>query len=174
VTPMSAELANKAATIPAGGVVFFQSNVCPAGWSEYVPARGRYVLGVPTGGTLGATYGTPLANLEERNHSHSVSSSATTQMSGSHNHAWSRLFINPAGDRVWTSYNAEGTEVFLINWSNGVGNEGSGYYPLAASPTQTFHTYYSGVHQHDVQVVGSTGEAASYLPYIQLLACRKD
>ena len=166
--------ATKAGTAPLGAVVFFRTAQCPAGWSEYVPARGRYVLGLPFAGTVEGTYGTPLSDLEDRQHSHSFSTWESTTVAGNHNHAWSRIFINPAGDHVWASYNSSGSDTFLVNWGNGVGNEGSGYYPLAATPTRTLYTNISGAHQHDVQVVGSTGDASSYLPYVQLLACQKD
>ena len=166
-------IASKSA-VSTGGVVFFDSTVCPNGWSEYLPARGRHVLGLPFAGTVGATFGTPLTNLEIRTHDHPLASSATTSTAGQHGHAWSRLFINGEGKTVWVSHNANGGEVFLTAWGNGMGGEGSGYYPLTAQPTQTFYTTHNGSHAHNVNVTGSTEVGASQLPYVQLLACRKD
>lgn len=61
--------------IPAGAVMFFHLAACPSGWSELVEARGRYLVGLPSGGTLGATQGTALSNLEDRptgQHGHSI------------------------------------------------------------------------------------------------------
>ena len=46
------------ATAPAGAVMFFNLASCPAGWSELAAAQGRYLVGVPGGGTLGGTSGT--------------------------------------------------------------------------------------------------------------------
>jgi len=39
---------------------------CPAGWSEFTEARGRYVVGLTGGGTLKGTSGTPLSDQEAR------------------------------------------------------------------------------------------------------------
>jgi hypothetical protein len=39
---------------------------CPAGWSEFTEARGRYVVGLTAGGTLKGTSGTPLSDQEAR------------------------------------------------------------------------------------------------------------
>ena len=67
--------AAEAAGIPAGAVGFFQLASCPSGWTEFAPARGRYVVGVPEGGALGGTAGTGLANLENRavgTHTHGI------------------------------------------------------------------------------------------------------
>jgi hypothetical protein len=70
--------AGQDATAPAGGVMFFNLASCPAGWSELAAAQGRYLVGVPAGGTLGGTSGTPLGNQESRpvgQHTHSATDS---------------------------------------------------------------------------------------------------
>jgi hypothetical protein len=62
------------AIAPAGAVMFFDLPSCPAGWSEFTQARGRYVVGLTAGGTLRGTSGTPLNDQEARpvgEHSHS-------------------------------------------------------------------------------------------------------
>jgi hypothetical protein len=62
------------ATAPAGAVMFFDLPSCPAGWTEFTQARGRYVVGLPAGGTLRGTSGTALSDQESRpvgQHSHS-------------------------------------------------------------------------------------------------------
>ncbi len=58
--------AGQDATAPAGAVMFFNLASCPAGWSELVAAQGRYLVGIPAGGTLGGSSGTPLADREGR------------------------------------------------------------------------------------------------------------
>jgi len=58
-----------------GSVSFFNLASCPSGWSEYTNARGRYVVGLPSGGTLAGTAGTALSNLENRavgQHTHNI------------------------------------------------------------------------------------------------------
>jgi hypothetical protein len=58
---------------------------CPSGWSEYTAARGRVVVGVPSGGTLSGTVGTALTNLENRTHSHGMTHTHTWNPGGSYN-----------------------------------------------------------------------------------------
>lgn len=54
------------AYVPANMVAFFTRSTCPEGWEVYGKARGRYVVGVPKGGTLRGTDGTALGDLEDR------------------------------------------------------------------------------------------------------------
>ena len=63
------------AGVPAGFVGFFNLSSCPAGWSELTAAKGRYLVGLPSGGTLAGTKGTALSNLEDRpvgQHNHTI------------------------------------------------------------------------------------------------------
>ncbi len=63
------------AGVPAGFVGFFNLSSCPTGWSELTAARGRYLVGLPSGGNLAGTKGTALSNLEDRSvgqHNHAV------------------------------------------------------------------------------------------------------
>lgn len=53
-------------TIPSGSVMYTVSATCPTGWSEFTAARGRYIVGVPLGGTVSSTVGTALSNSENR------------------------------------------------------------------------------------------------------------
>lgn len=62
--------------IPSGSIMFFNLASCPTGWTEYTSAQGRYIVGLPSGGTLAATVGTALSNQENRAtgaHSHGIS-----------------------------------------------------------------------------------------------------
>lgn len=58
------------AAIPEKAVAFFNASSCPAGWKEADYARGRLLLGVNDSSQVGVTAGTPLANLENREHEH--------------------------------------------------------------------------------------------------------
>lgn len=51
--PVAAQLASPPAPgVPTGAVMPFDLAACPSGWSEYLPARGRFVRGLdPTGVT---------------------------------------------------------------------------------------------------------------------------
>lgn len=62
-------------SIPAGMVMFSSTGSCPTGWAEYTDARGRYIVGLVSGGTNEGTVGTALTNTENRpvgQHTHSV------------------------------------------------------------------------------------------------------
>ncbi len=55
--------------------MFFDLSSCPSGWTEATSARGRYLVALPSGGSLAGTAGTALSNLENRpvgQHSHSI------------------------------------------------------------------------------------------------------
>jgi hypothetical protein len=161
-------------SVPAGAVVFFSLDQCPTGWSEYTAARGRAIVGRQPSGTLGGTYGEPLTDLEEREHHHEYSISTLTTNDGYHGHIWASI-QNVGGDIQWTSYAAGGVPDLVFVWSNGIGNEGSGIYPLAAQPNATFYTSRGGQHSHGVYVPPtSTTPSPNDVPYIQLLACTKD
>jgi hypothetical protein len=61
--------------IPAGAVMYFNLAACPTGWQELTASQGRYLVGRPNGGTLGATVGTALTDEENRavgQHNHDV------------------------------------------------------------------------------------------------------
>lgn len=60
--------------VPEGVATFHTLPFCPAGWNNYTAAAGRYLVGLPAGGTAGATFGgKPLTPGELRTHGHDVS-----------------------------------------------------------------------------------------------------
>ena len=52
--------------VPSGAVMFFNAAACPSGWTAFTAAQGRYIVGMPGGGTLGLTAGTALGDGEQR------------------------------------------------------------------------------------------------------------
>ena len=64
VNALDTELTSLA--VPTGAILFFNLSNCPAGFSELVAARGRYIVGLPSGGSLAATVGTALSDQENR------------------------------------------------------------------------------------------------------------
>ena len=80
--------------VPTGLVGFFAGTGCPSGWSEYTTARGRVIVGLPSGGTPEGTHGVSLGNLLPRtindvpSHTHSIDPpSTTTSAGGTHSHS---------------------------------------------------------------------------------------
>mgnify|MGYP001562046304 CR=1 FL=1 len=68
----------------SGQIAAFAST-CPSGWTEYTAARGRYIVGNPSGGTLAGTAGTALTDLENRavgQHNHAITDSGHTHSEG--------------------------------------------------------------------------------------------
>jgi len=60
--------------IPVGYTTYFKGNSCPAGWEPTQGAAGRLVVSVSNISLSGLVLGTPLANMEDRVHSHTISS----------------------------------------------------------------------------------------------------
>ncbi len=61
--------------VPSGAVMHFNLAACPTGWTGLTAARGRYLVGLPSAGTLAGTAGTALTNLENRpvgQHAHTI------------------------------------------------------------------------------------------------------
>lgn len=138
--------ANKVVVIPLGGdsmpsgmVSTFNSTTCPTGWTKYTKAQGRFVVGLNDGGNIGLMNGLAQENAEFRFHSH----------------RWSGF---DAINYVWFTYNSNGNPTTIIEWTDGIGPEGSGFYPLARSSVTTTHW---------------TDRSATTPPYVQLLYCEK-
>ncbi len=159
--------------VPAGAVMFFNDAACPSGWSPLVDARGRTVVGVPTGGTLGGLFWSPMSNLSDQVHRHLVTTYLATGSAGSHQHWWAYLF---SSEQRWISYQINNSQQPLITWGNGIGNEGSGVYPFTAhlGEDREFRTNYEGSHAHGLYLDDWTGVTSGIVPYLQLLACEKD
>jgi hypothetical protein len=132
------------AVAPAGAVMFFALASCPAGWTEYTAAQGRYMVGLQPGGTLEKTDGTALTDGEDRpvgKHTHSVTDPGHTH----------DLSANPilVGGNV-TSQRLQGTQSLAYNQ------------PLTTAPA------FTGISIDPAGAVDGTNA-----PYIQLLACKK-
>lgn len=76
-----------AVSVPSKTIVFWNDTVAniPAGWGEYTAARGRVIVGMPSGGTLAGTVGSALTNLQDLTHTHTGPSH--THTGPSHTHA---------------------------------------------------------------------------------------
>jgi hypothetical protein len=182
--PLVMKVFNPQVEVPAGAVMFFNLESCPSGWSELSAAQGRTIVGLPSGGTLTGTVGAGLSDTEDRthyhnvdpstaystvsgdhthsvdppnqstsmngSHDHSVSPQATSNDSYTHNHEWS-YFTTGAN---WYSYNSNGQNFMLVNWGNGIGNEGDGYFPLAEETLVMTKHYYTtldtNTHSHEI------------------------
>lgn len=165
--------------LPSGAVVALMSADCPDGWTTYAPGAGRTVVGAAEGGTIGGTVGSVLFEQEVRQHRHRQPLYAELGDSIGllpHAHTWSRF---DDSTKVWSSWLEDGSGIRIIDWGNGIDNQGSGFYPLSVKdypPVTRFWTSrLDQDHSHALPVdeLLSEPERVS-LPYGQLLLCRKD
>ena len=59
--------------VPVNGVIYSTSTTIPAGFAELTTARGRFIVGLPSGGTINGTVGTALKDLGTMTHTHPYS-----------------------------------------------------------------------------------------------------
>jgi hypothetical protein len=92
--------------IPSGAVMFFDlATGCPDGWDNYPLAEGRYLVGVPDGGTLQGWAGEALTDKENRavglhNHVMTDMGHDHTLSDPGHGHVGEALKAH-AIDRIW-------------------------------------------------------------------------
>jgi hypothetical protein len=155
--------------------MFFNSAACPAGWSDLVAGQGRYLVGMPPSGTLGATIGTALGDEENRavgQHSHSSSVSATGLS----------VSANTTGIAVSDQGHQHG--VFTAGGSNpwyglttfgGTTTAGSNTDVAKAAIVVTDpghgHAVSDPGHSHTISNAGSV--AGTNAPYVQFRVCQK-
>jgi len=98
---------------PSGMILFFNLTSCPSGWSEVTTARGRYLVGLPSGGTLAGTAGQQLTNLENR----PVGQHTHTAYDSPHRH--SIYHVSSVGLAGTDFQQASSTMAFLYNQTTG-------------------------------------------------------
>jgi len=135
--------------------------------------RGRFVLGVASPADMGTSGGAQShdhsVNLSHAHavtgtnivgpHTHSVdlpplNESGEVSWAGSHAHLWVKAYLNPNDDKLQVvSIDDWGYENLIGLWSNGIGDEGSGHYPVTIyRETANYYTYDAGSHKHQFSV----------------------
>ena len=138
--------ARAAGDVPAGAVMFFNLETCPAGWMVLPGAQGRYLVGLTPGGHLGMQVGTALKNHEER----TVSQHTHTVTDPGHSH-----IIYSVVDKT-TGGQSGGSQPYFRRMQ------------AANDETSITKTNTTGV---TVQPAGEVRGTTA--PYIQLLVCQK-
>jgi len=142
-------------SVPSGAVGFYALDACPAGWSAYEPARGRYVVGVQAGGLVEGAAGSRLEDRENRTvgeHNHTVNDS------GHHHRVLQASPILVGGNvtpsRIMGTTSSSQLTALPDNpvaLQQALSDETAGISLSAAGPV-----------------------AGTNAPYVQLLACKKD
>ncbi len=131
-------IVNPVTAIPSDLIGYFPSS-CPSGWAEYTGARGRYIVGTPSGGDMADTVGSALTNKEDRSvgqHNHTFSGSALS----THTHS----FSGSAHDHEFAG-DALGTHTHTFNGSS----MGS-------------HNHTQSAHNHPFRGVNNNASASSF------------
>ncbi len=72
-----------AAPLPSGLLLYTAATSCPTGFSQAAGTQGRFVVGLPSGGTNGATFGgSPIDGTTATTHTHTVSGNLVTTAEG--------------------------------------------------------------------------------------------
>lgn len=90
----------KANGVPKNLIAFYTSATVPSGWAEYTAARGRYIVGVPSGGTIAGTIGSAMTDLQDLTHTHT---------GPSHTHTINTSNGTIGGDAGFSTASATGT-----------------------------------------------------------------
>ncbi|XOB41868.1 MAG: MopE-related protein [Candidatus Nealsonbacteria bacterium] len=145
------------------GMISAFTGACPTGWTEYTAARGRTIVGTPSGGTNEGTVGTALTNLGTRtitdvsSHYHSVNPPNTsTNTTGAHTHTYQAVAVTSVTGKYAGDY---GTHIATLPTYN-TGSAGNHSHTVNIAP---FNSASSGVASVDVT-----------MPYIQLTYCKKN
>ncbi len=136
-------------SVPSNLVAYRASGVStPSGWSEYTTARGRMIVGLPSGGTDGGTVGTALTNAQDKTHTHS---------GVAHSH---KMGLGQGHEFVWDYPHVNGTS----------GTFDPGY---KATTSSTSGSMPNNLTQGATASVGNAS-TSDVLAYIQLMAIKKD
>lgn len=186
--------------IPAGAVLAFNLSTCPAGWSEVPEARGRYIVGLTTGGTLSQTVGTALTNGENRpvgQHTHTVTDPGHnhgvvdpghghtvvlndpghthTAVDLGHTHTVPNIWLDSGGDDTLDGVTGKSLD-------SGSRTSNTGFANIVVSPattgiTATINSGFTGISLQSATTGLSVQNAGlvpgTNAPYLQLLICIK-
>ena len=99
------------ALVPTGAIsiMFFNYATCPTGWTEYTALRGKYVVGLPSLGTLAGGSGTALTDQESRpvgQHTHTEKGNdgvTKTLATGTADYGWASVNTGASGNVAGTN-----------------------------------------------------------------------
>ncbi len=152
--------------VPSRLIAFWTFSTPPAGWVEYAAARGRFIVGVPSGGTIAGTVGTALTNLQDKTHTHTGPSHTHTGPSHTHNQ---NMGAQTYADDYSATEDIKAASSFGSKLVRGAFTGANGPY-IVQTGVQAGGTGTTGA-----EGTGATGSAATsnVAPYIQLFTIQK-
>jgi hypothetical protein len=162
-----------AAAAPPDVVTFSITGSCPSGWTEFTAGRGRYIVGLPNGGTNAAIVGTALANLENRSvgqHTHSVTDPGHNHTQDAHAHsssdgAHAHSVPSFASSNIRRDISAPVTSVRLVFGSAAVSN-------ADANVSLNNATAVNQAAASGISLANAGSVTGTNAPYVQLIMCR--
>ncbi len=165
--------------VPAGAIIMWTGASCPSGWTEYTAGQGRFIVAIPTGGTVQGTWGTANTDVEALNFTPAgtvgaptfTGNSNTTSSVADHSHGG-----NTGNESAHTHSIATGN-TYAVTGTATAGNTAT----TGAGSAHAHTIGADGGHSHTVTPTGSvsapafTGTSGSLtdMPYIQLRLCQK-
>jgi len=102
---------NSSGIAPTGAIMAFDLATCPTGWSEYTPARGRFLRGIDNGAGNDPSGTRALGNVQDdafQGHHHLNKYSTTYSSYGTTGNSWQSNFANGYAD-------ATSSQAFITN-----------------------------------------------------------
>jgi|6_EtaG_2_1085325.scaffolds.fasta_scaffold10746_2 hypothetical protein len=152
------------AGVPLDVVAYRASSAStPEEWSEYTSARGRMVVGLPSGGTDGGTVGTALTNAQDKS-----KSIAHTHTAAAHQHNIGYLDYWSLG-QIRTADHPYGNDGTYSNdhYTSHTGNAADGAELIPKTQS-------TGAVATGAMSTGGTVVTSDILAYIQLMTIKKD
>ncbi|OGR62930.1 MAG: hypothetical protein A2X31_04120 [Elusimicrobia bacterium GWB2_63_22] len=161
--------------VPAGAIILWAGAACPTGWGEYTTARGRFLVGVPSGGAVQGTWGTANSSGEALNFTPSGTNAAPTFSAGDTNTVLGHDHSGATGTENAHTHGIATGATYAVTGAATAANTGT-----TGGGSAHGHTIGTdGSHQHTVTGTVSapafTGTSGTLddVPYIQLMLCVK-
>ena len=166
----------------SGEVATFDLTACPEGWSEYLPARGRFVRGIDNGAGNDPSGTRSPGNIQadalgSHNHTGTAASagahthSGTAASAGAHTHTATVSTSGAANHAHSRSGNHFSNGMHI--YSNNSYTSKTNTVDSAGAHTHSLTINSAGAHTHSL-TINATGAAETRPKNVALLYCRKD